>query len=97
MPNPDFYAGSEEEWQALLGQLRRLPVPQPRPFFYARVQARLRARRATPPAWLPGWLRRPAYAALLGILILAVSGDGAALPVAPAARHPSPLPSAPAR
>ena len=94
MPNPDRYPGSEEEWQDLLTQLRRQPQPQPQPFFYARVQARLGARRPAPPAALPGWLRRPAYAALLGALILAVSGDGAALRAAPAASHPSQLPSA---
>ena len=93
MPNPDLYSGSDQEWQDLLGQLQRQPVPQPRPFFYARVQARLGARRATPLTWL----RRPAYAALLGVLILAVSGDGAALRAAPATGHPSPLPSASAR
>ena len=95
MPNPDSYAGSDEEWQALLRQLRRQPAPQPRPFFYARVQARLGARRQSALARLPGWLRRPAYAALLGVLILAVSGDGAALRAAPAASRPSQLPSAP--
>ena len=86
--------GSEQEWQELLGQLRRQPLAQPQPFFYARVQARLHARRATPLVWLPGWLRRPAYAALLGTLILAMSGDGAAAPVA---QPPSPHPSALAR
>jgi len=95
MPDPDFYSGSDAEWQALLGQLRRQPVPPPRPFFYARVQARLTARRQSALAGLPGWLRRPAYAALLGALILAVSGDGAALRAAPATRSPSHLPGAP--
>ena len=95
MPNPDLYPGSEQEWQELLAQLRR--QPQPRPFFYARVQARLSARHLAPLAGLPGWLRRPAYAALLGALVLAVSGDGAALRAAPAASHPSQVPGAPAR
>lgn len=95
MPNPDFYSGSDEEWQALLGQLRHQPVPPPRPFFYARVQARLTARHQSALARLPNWLRRPAYAALLGALILAVSGDGAALRAAPAASNLSQLPGAP--
>ena len=90
-PDPDA------EWAALLRQLRQPPEAQPRPFFYARVQARLAARQAPATAWRPGWARRPAYAALLGVLILAVSGDGAALRAAPATDHPSPPPSAPAR
>ncbi len=51
----------------------------------ARVQARLAARQAPAAAWLPTWARRPAYAALLGALVLAVSGDGPALrPAVPA-------------
>ncbi len=92
MRNPTSHPGADQQWQDLLGQLRRQPAPQPRPFFYARVQARLSAQRATPLPWLPGWLRRPAYAALLGMLVLAMSGDGAALRAAPTASHPSQLP-----
>jgi hypothetical protein len=76
---------SDAEWADLLRQLRQKPEAQPRPFFYARVQARLAARQAPATAWLPAWARRPAYAALLGALVLAVSGDGPALrPAAPA-------------
>lgn len=89
MPNPDLRPGSDEAWQELLRQLQRQPKAQPQPFFYTRVQARLSARRAAPPAGLPGWVRRPAYAALLGALLLIVSGDGVALRAAPAASHPS--------
>jgi hypothetical protein len=70
--------GSDEEWEQLLRQLRDKPKAQPKPFFYARVQARLAAELA-PAVWLPSWARRPAYVALLGALVLAVSGDGAAL------------------
>lgn len=92
MTNPDLRSDPEEEWQALLGQLRHGAQVQPRPFFYARVQARLSARRATPLAWLPGWVRRPAYAALLGALVLAVSGDAAALRAAPVASPPGQRP-----
>jgi hypothetical protein len=92
MPNPDLYSGSEEEWQELLGQLRRESQTQPQPFFYTRVQARLAAQHATPRAWLPSWLRRPAYVALLGILVLAVSGDGAALQTTHPSPHSSTLP-----
>jgi hypothetical protein len=81
--------GSDEEWQELLRQLRHQPQAQPQPFFYARVQTRLSARQAAPRAGLPGWVRRPAYAALLAALIVIVSGDGPALRVAPLASHPS--------
>ena len=70
--------GSEEEWEALLRQLRQPATGSPSPFFYARVRARLESQANRPFSWLPPWLRRPAYAALLGLLILAVSGDGAA-------------------
>ena len=91
MFDPTQHRGSEPDWQALLHQLRSQPPVQPQPFFYARVQARLNAQRAMPLAWLPSWLRRPAYAALLGALVLAVSGDGAALRAAPVAGHPGPL------
>ncbi len=83
MPNPAVRPGPEEEWAALMRQLRQQPKAQPRPFFYARVRARL----TTPRPWLPGWGRLPAYLALLGLLMLAVSGDGALLPLATAASH----------
>jgi hypothetical protein len=63
-----------------MGQLRQQAQAQPRPFFYTRVQARLTAERQAASSWLLGWVRRPAYLALLGALVLAVSGDGAALP-----------------
>ncbi|MGI4742345.1 MAG: hypothetical protein ACRYG7_44880 [Janthinobacterium lividum] len=93
MPNPAVRPGSEEEWEALMRQLRQQPKAQPRPFFYARVRARLPA----PSPWLAGWGRLPAYLALLGLLTLAVSGDGAMLPPTTATSHydgqqPSPPP-----
>ena len=79
---------SDEEWEELLRRLRHQPKAQPKPFFYARVHARLVAELAPAP-WLPGWVRRPAYVALLGALVLAVSGDGAALrPAAAPAAQP---------
>jgi hypothetical protein len=93
MSNPDFRPGSDAEWQELLRQLGSQPQAQPQPFFYTRVQARLSAQRASPLAWLPGWVRRPAYAALLSALVLAVSGDAAALRTDAVASHPSELPS----
>ncbi|MGY3089723.1 hypothetical protein ACVWYF_002771 [Hymenobacter sp. UYAg731] len=82
--------GSDEEWEALMRQLRNQPVAQPRPFFYARVQARLIANAPGSRQWLPVWLRQPAYAALLGALVLALSGDGPALPSAAARYHTDP-------
>ena len=83
MSKPVLRPGSEEEWEALLHQLRQAPPAQPRPFFYARVQARLAA--APPQPSLLGWVRRPVYVALLGLLGLAMSGDGVVLPPAAAA------------
>lgn len=83
MPNPAVRPGSEQEWEALMRQLRGQPKAQPQPFFYARVRARL----TTPSPWLAGWGRLPAYLALLGLLTLAVSGDGAILPPATATSH----------
>jgi hypothetical protein len=80
MSNPAIRPGSDEEWEELMRQLRVQAQAQPRSFFYARVQARLAAERHTGSAWLLGWVRRPAYLALLGALILAVSGDGTSLP-----------------
>jgi hypothetical protein len=85
MSDSDFRPGSDAEWAALLRQLREQPKAQPRPFFYARVQARLAARHGPAPGGLPTWARRPAYAALLALLVLAVSGDGPAPHPAPPA------------
>ena len=69
-------------------QLRQQPKAQPQPFFYTRVRARLAAEQLAPTAWLPAWARRPAYAALLGALVLAVSGDGTTLrPAASASQY----------
>jgi len=78
MSDSDLRPGSDAEWADLLRQLGQQANVQPRPFFYARVHARLAAKQAQATAWLPAWMRRPAYAALLGALVLAVSGDGPA-------------------
>ena len=86
MSDSDFRPVSDEEWTDLLRQLKQQPKAQLRPFFYARVQARLAAGQAQATAGLPAWVRRPAYVALLGALVLAVSGDGPAL-------HPAELAS----
>ncbi|MBO2009625.1 hypothetical protein [Hymenobacter negativus] len=81
-------SNSDDAWDDLLGQLAAQPKVQPRPFFYTRVQARLapEAPAASPPLVL-GWLRRPAYAVLLGALVLMLSGDGSALRPAAGAVH----------
>jgi len=88
MSNSYFRPDSKEEWADLLRQLGRQAKVQPQPFFYTRVQARLAAGQAQATAWLPAWARRPAYAALLGALVLAMSGDGPALrPASPAGHY----------
>lgn len=66
---------SDDDWNDLLRQLRNQPETQPRPFFYHRVHARLAARATPNASVLPGWLRRPAYAALCGAVVLALAGD----------------------
>ncbi|WP_201979252.1 hypothetical protein [Hymenobacter rubidus] len=77
MSDSAAHSNSDEAWDDLMGQLAAQPKYQPQPFFYTRVQARLAAQSATPP--ILGWLRRPAYAVLLGALVLMLSGDGSAL------------------
>lgn len=84
MPDSTSRPEPDEAWDDLLRELRRQPVAQLRPYFYGRVQARLAAE--TNRAWLPGWVRRPAYALLLGALVLVLNGDGAAL-----ASEPTPV------
>jgi len=80
MSNQASGAGpDQEEWSALLQQLRKQAAVHPQPFFYNRVQARLAARQGLAGSWLPGWARRPAYIALVSALLLVMSGDGAAL------------------
>lgn len=86
MSNSDLPPGSDQAWEALVHQLRQPPQAEPRPFFYARVHARLLARADTANTLLPKWLRKPAYAAALCALVLAMSGDGAST-TAPAPSH----------
>lgn len=93
MSNSDLPPGSDQEWEELLRQLQVSAQAEPQPFFYARVHARLLAQANTANTLLPKWFRKPAYAAALCALVLAVSGDGA---VATAAR-PSPQASSPAK
>ena len=84
-------SATDEEWEELLHQLRVQPPVQSRPFFYNRVQGQLAIEARQP--WLPGWVRRPAYALVLGALVLVLSGDDPALAsgvVAAAAHLPAP-------
>ena len=78
MSNSIVRPAADDEWDGLLQQLRTQAPAQPRPYFYGRVQARLAAGTHRPPR-LSGWVRRPAYALLLGALVLALSGDDATL------------------
>ena len=78
---------SDEEWKDLMRQLHAQPQVRPRPFFYTRVYARLTADASAKSQPLTAWLRRPAYAALLGALVMTLSGDGAALRSAAGVQH----------
>lgn len=69
---------ADDEWENLLRQWRTQSSPQPRPFFYNRVRARLVGEAAAERQPLHTWLRWPSYAVMLGILLL-LSGDGAVL------------------
>ena len=68
---------SDAEWSAFMRQRQPQLKVEPQPFFYARVRARLSAKAGPADALLPGWLWRPAYAAVLAALVLAASGDEA--------------------
>ncbi|MBT9394008.1 hypothetical protein KLP40_12620 [Hymenobacter sp. NST-14] len=70
--------GAEEEWENLLRQWRTPPDARPRPYLYRRIRARLRPETAAPRLPVPTWLRWPAYAVMLGMLLL-LSGDEAAV------------------
>lgn len=89
MSESDFHSADDEAWDALLRQLPRQPETPLRPFFYGRVQARLAAEAVAGKPLLPGWLRRPAFAALLGALVLSLSGDCAAVGTTAAAPGPA--------
>jgi hypothetical protein len=85
----NFHSEDDRAWDDLLRRLPRQPKAQPRPFFYGRVQARLAAGAATNRPLVPGWLRRPAFAALLAALVLSLPGDGAATGAAADATAPA--------
>jgi len=87
---------SDEEWQKLLQKWRALPVEEPSPFFYTRLQARLQAPQqlsAADALPLPSWLRRPSYALAFGAVVLALN-VGAVLHQVTRPAHPSATASA---
>ncbi len=58
-----------EQWEKWFDQLKKIEPARPRPFFYTRLEARLKAQQESS-AVLPWWLRRPGYAlAALGLLV----------------------------
>lgn len=64
----------DEAWTALLRSWSPGPLPEPRPFFFTRLQARLAAQQPQPPA-LPTWLRRSVYAFSAVALVLVLNAD----------------------
>ena len=84
-PNP---TKEDAAWTERLRPLRE-PVPAPRPFVYTRIEAQLQAQAA--PTELTWWLRRPAYAGALALLVLGLNA-GAAVRYA----KPMPVPAPPA-
>ncbi|TGD79441.1 hypothetical protein [Hymenobacter wooponensis] len=79
MSNSPLLPDSDQDWSDLMRQLQAGPPARPRSGFYTRVQARLVADTAVAPSWWPMWFHRPAYALLLGALLITLSGDGSAL------------------
>ncbi|MFD2786955.1 hypothetical protein [Hymenobacter rubripertinctus] len=77
MPDSDPRPNADEDWDTLLRHWRNQPAAQPRPYFYNRVRARLDRETAVTRLLVPAWLRWPAYAVMLGALLL-LSGDDAA-------------------
>ena len=69
----------DEAWTALLRSLPPAP-PEPRPFFFTRLQARLARQQPQPPV-IPRWLRRAVYAFSAAALVLVMNADTAAYAV----------------
>ncbi|MBD2770022.1 hypothetical protein IC235_19210 [Hymenobacter sp. BT664] len=87
MLTSDNLPEEDEAWTARLRCLREPEPPEPRPFFYTRLEARLAAE-LLPSLARPWWRRHPAYAATLGVLVVALNA-GAAVHYA---RHQRPTP-----
>lgn len=78
MSDPVVRSTADEEWEDLLRQWRAQPAAQPQPYFYSRVRARVVRAAATERPPVRTWLHWPAYAVMLGLLLL-LSGDDAGL------------------
>jgi hypothetical protein len=63
-------AGELEEFRRTMALLDQWQAPEPSPYFDVRLQARLREEMAKPVGWLQ-WLRRPALAVSLAVLMVA--------------------------
>jgi len=61
--------GEPEEFRQTMAMLDEWQVPEPSPYFDVRLRARLREEAAKPVSWL-AWLRKPALAASLGVLLV---------------------------
>lgn len=61
----------KEPWEHWFNELKNLEPARPKPFFYTRLEVRLKAHQQEAVAEvIPWWLRKPAYAlAALGLLI----------------------------
>jgi len=62
-------AGKLEEFRRTMALLDEWPAPEPSPYFDTRLLARVREEKAKPRGWL-FWLRKPALAASLGVLMV---------------------------
>lgn len=69
---------ADEEWDDLLHQWKAEIARPPRPYFYGRVHNRLMNATGAQHPPLRTWRHWPAYAVMLGILLL-LSGDDAGL------------------
>jgi len=63
-------AGTLEEFRKTMLLLDEWNAPEPSPYFDTRLQARLREEKAKRPAGWLAWLRRPALAASLAMLVV---------------------------
>ncbi|HXW93945.1 MAG TPA: hypothetical protein VEK33_25565 [Terriglobales bacterium] len=61
--------GRLEEFRQTMALLDQWQAPEPSAYFDARLMARIREERAKPSGWL-AWLRRPALAVSLGVLMV---------------------------
>jgi len=62
-------AGKLEEFRRTMALLDEWQVPEPSPYFDTRLLARVREEKAKPSGWLY-WLRKPALAVSLAVLIV---------------------------